>query len=69
MQFDGNQPARVRGSTIAQPIEWSGDGAYLFFSSGQSGSQQISAVDAANGAITLIAQGSSPTVATVRQLQ
>lgn len=62
--LSGGEPLVLGDFIAAQPIEWSGDGAYLFFSSGSWESQQISAVNAADGSISLVAQGSSPTVAT-----
>jgi len=58
----------VLGEFISvQPLEWSSDGNYLFFSSGPGESPHISAVSVIDGAISLVAQGSFPTVATTSE--
>jgi Tol biopolymer transport system component len=51
--------------TSAQPLEWSSDGRYLFFSSGMEEAQQISAVSVVDESILLVAHGSFPSVATI----
>jgi len=60
----GGDPLIVGEFISVQPIEWSSDGSLLFFGSGPYESQQISAVSVADGSISLVAQGSSPAVAT-----
>jgi len=63
--LSGGDPLVVGEFTSAQPMVWSSDGSLLFFSSGPYESQQISAVSVADGSISLVAQGTSPVVATI----
>jgi Tol biopolymer transport system component len=63
--LSGGDPLVVGEFTSAQPMVWSSDGSLLFFGSGPHESQQISAVSVNDGSISLVAQGTSPAVATI----
>ena len=63
--LEGGDPLIVGEFISVQPLEWSSDGSFLFFSSGPGESSQISAVSVIDGSISLVAQGSFPSVATI----
>ena len=63
--LEGGDPLIVGEFISVQPLEWSSDGSFLFFSSGPGESPQISAVSVIDGSISLVAQGSFPSIATI----
>jgi Tol biopolymer transport system component len=63
--LSAGNPLVVGEFISVQPLEWSSDGIFLFFSSGSDIPQQISAVSVSDGSISLVAGGSFPTVATI----
>ena len=65
--LSGGDPLIFGEFVSVRPPVWSSDGNTIFFSAGEYRSQQISGISLVDGSITTIAEGSFPTVATIKQ--